>query len=101
MLWGHGERWSVLLRNLLLAALALFPGLLWWYRDGLELVGGGTPSIAQIVWLSVTTTVPVDGINAILATRPITRVLLTVEAFLGIVIAGLFLTLLVRAALRR
>ena len=101
LLWGHGERWLVLLRNLGILSLVLFPAALWWYRAGLDTADGGEPGIAQILWLSVTTTIPVDGINTVAAGDPITRSILTVEAFLGVIIAGLFVTLLVRSRLRR
>ncbi len=101
LLWGHGERWAVLARNLGVAALVLFPIVLWTLRDGIQLADGRRPGVGQIVWLSVTTTIPVDGINSLVAASPLARVVLTLEAFMGIVIAGLFVTLLVRRALRR
>lgn len=100
-LWGHGERWPILLRNLLIAALVIFPTLLWYNRDGLRDATESSPGLADILWLSITTMIPVDGISTIEAIVPFTRGLLTFEAFLGIVIAGLFVTLLVRSALRR
>ena len=81
-LWGHGERWFPLVRNFLVLALVLFPALLWGARDGLE-----TPSdslgLAEVIWLSVTTILPVDGVPPVVATSASTRVILALESFLG------------------
>lgn len=99
-IWGHGEKWWVLLRNLLVAAFLAFPLLLWLVRDGLSLAGDGTP-IVELIWLSVATLVPVDGITAVVATTVPARLVLATEGFVGLVAAGLFVALLVRALLRR
>lgn len=98
--WGHGEKWFVLMRNLLVLALVVFPTALWFSQGGLARPSGSI-GIGDLVWLSVTTIIPVNGVNSVAVTGFATRSILTVEAFLGVVIAGLFITLLVRAMLKR
>jgi hypothetical protein len=93
LLWGHGERPGVLLRNLLVLAVIVFPYLLW-------VNGGSSVTVGDVLWLSVTTIIPVDGMDSA-ATTTATRLILAVEAFCGIVIAGLFVTLLLRSVVNR
>ena len=100
VLWGHGERWLPLIRNLLILALVVFPAVLWVARDGL-LGPSGPPRIAEVVWLSVTTILPVDGVPSVVATRWSTRGVLALESFLGLVAGGLVVTLLARRMLKR
>ena len=100
LVWGHGENWLVLVRNLLVLALIGFPAALWFARDGLQ-QQTGPPGVADLVWLSVTTIIPVDGVSSVVATTWASRVLLTSEAFVGAVGAGLLVTQLVRRMLTR
>ena len=100
VIWGHGEKWQVLLRNLVILALGIFPLLLWLSRPGLS-VGGDVPGIGELIWLSVTTMIPVSGLSAVEVTSLQARVILVTEGFVGIVTAGLFVALLVRGILRR
>lgn len=98
--WGHGEKWFVLIRNLLILALIVFPMALWFVRNAL-VQPSGSLGIGDLVWLSVTTLVPVDGVNSVVATGWSGRAILTIEAFVGLVAAGLLITLLVRRMLKR
>jgi hypothetical protein len=98
-LWGHGEKWTVLARNLLVFALIVFPLVLWIARDGLQ--QSGPIDLWDIVWLSVTTIIPVDGATEIIATTPLSRAILAIEAFIGVVGAGLLIAQLVRRMLTR
>ena len=98
--WGHGERWFPLIRNLLVLALFVFPLALWAVRDALASPSGPV-GIPEIVWLSVTTILPVDGVTSVVATSWSTRTLLVFEAFLGLVAGGLLVVLLARRMLTR
>ena len=100
LVWGHGERWHVLVSNLLILALAVFPALLWFARDGLEQQSGAL-GVGDLIWLSVTTIVPIGGVTSVVATNWVSRAILTSEAFVGVVAAGLLVTLLVRRMLTR
>ena len=99
-LWGHGEKPSVLIRNILLVALVVFPLLLWSARSSLE-HSSGEIGIADFIWLSVTTFVPVDVTNVVSPTSGLAHVILTLEAFLGLVASGMLISLLVRRLLKR
>jgi hypothetical protein len=100
LIWGHGEKWFVLVRNLVVLAFAVFPVALWFARDGL-LQSSGPFSVWDLIWLSVTTIVPVDGVTTAVATTSFSRAILTIEAFVGVVGAGLLVTQLVHRMLRR
>lgn len=101
LLWGYGERWVVLLRNLILLTFVFFPLLLLLSRDGLSVQGQFNVSISDIMWLSIRTILP--GISAfdVVAISNTTKAILTAEVFSGIVIAGLFVTFLFRSIVRR
>jgi hypothetical protein len=100
IVWGHGEKWFVLVRNLVVLAFVGFPAALWFARGGLQQQSGEL-GVADLVWLSVTTIVPVDGVTSVVATDWISRGLLTSEAFIGVVAAGLLVAQLVRRMLKR
>ena len=101
LLWGYGERWSVLLRNLVLLAFVFFPVLLWVFRDGLYIQGQSSVGIGDIMWLSIGTILPGASQSGAVAIANATKAILTTEVFCGIVIAGLFVTFLFRTILRR
>ena len=101
LMWGHGEKWWVLLRNLLIMAFVIFPMLLWSVSEGLNR-DGQMLTIWEIFWLSVTTIFPVDGVaNSVQATTLLARLVLVAEGFVGIVAAGLFVAMVVRAIIKR
>lgn len=95
-IWGHGEKWWILLRNLIVLAFAAFPALLWFLRSGIRDVDGMV-GVGDLMWLSVTTLIPVDGGSTLQAVSLAVRLTLVSEAFVGVVAAGLFVSLLVRA----
>lgn len=101
LLWGYGERWGVLLRNLILLTFVLFPVLLWVFRDGLSVQGQSNVSIGDIMWLSIRTMLPGTSPSDVVAISNMTKAILTAEVFSGIVIAGLFVTFLFRSIVRR
>lgn len=99
LVWGHGEKWWVLLRNLIALAFVVFPSLLWFLRSGIRKVDG-VVGLGDLVWLSVSTLIPIDGGTTLHVTSLAVRLTLVSEAFLGVVVAGLFVSLLVRALLK-
>ncbi len=101
LLWGYGERWSVLLRNFVLLTLAFFPVLLWVFRDGLHIQEQSNVGISDIMWLSMRTILPGASPSDVVAISNATKAILTAEIFCGVVIVGLFVALLFRAILRR
>lgn len=100
-LWGYGERWGTLLRNFFALALVIFPALLWVVREDLDLSGRNPSTIADFLSLSLSTIVPlnINSSAAVLSTAAL--LILTFEAFCGIVIAGLFVSLLLRWVVTR
>ena len=100
LIWGHGEKWSVFVRNLAILVLVIFPAALWFARAGLEHKSGEF-NVGDLMWLSATTIVPVGGVISVVATNWLTRAILTIEGFTGVVAAGLLVTLLVRRMLMR
>ncbi len=100
LIWGHGEKWSVVVRNLVVLVLVVFPTALWLARDGLQYQSGEL-RFGDLVWLSATTIVPIGGVISIVATNWMSRAILTTEGFIGVVSAGLLVTLLVRRMLMR
>ena len=100
MLWGHGEKPLVLIRNILLLAVLVFP-LVLWFACGLLQQSSGLLSFVDVIWLSITTFIPVDAGNVVTTTDACARIILTLESFLGLVASGLLITLLVRRMLKR
>ncbi len=88
LIWGHGEKWSIIVRNLFVLVLVIFPTALWFARAGLEYKSGEL-KLGDIMWLSATTIVPIGGVISVVATDWLTRAILTIEGFTGVVAAGL------------
>ena len=98
--WGHGEKPMVLIRNIVTLALIVFPFVLWFVRDSLH-QSSGPLGVADLIWLSIATFISVDSVSTVTATGTYARVILTFEAFLGLVSFGLLITLLVRWMFKR
>ena len=101
LLWGYGERWGVLLRNLILLTFVIFPALLWVFRDGLHAQGQSSVGIGDIMWLSISTILPGASTSNVGAISTAIKAILTAEVFSGIVIASLFVTFIFRTIVRR
>ena len=101
LLWGHGERWGVLLRNLVILTFAFFPVFLGGFRNGLSIQGQPNAGISDIMWLSIRTILPGISASDVVAVSGMTKAILIVEAFSGLVIAGLFVTIFFRSIIRR
>ncbi len=101
IIWGYGERWTILLINFLIVTLGIFPFLLWISRSGLSKGEQGSINYVDILWLSVKTILPFDGVTTIEAISNWTRVILTIEVLFGLLVGGLAITILFRAIIRR
>ncbi len=98
-LWGHGERamplvvWSIVLTFL------VFPFALYMNRGGL------TPqsevSLPNLLHQSLASFLPTAGVSPLEALTPAVRSILVAESLLGLIVTGLFVTLLFRAISRR
>jgi uncharacterized protein YjbI with pentapeptide repeats len=100
LLWGHGESAWRLLTSAALAVLAIFPVLFLIFRSGLE-VEGAEPKGADFIWLSTSNFLLLDRLSDVTLTSGPTHTVAAVEAIAGVVFAGMFVTLLIRALLRR
>jgi hypothetical protein len=65
------------------------------FRDSIEF-NARQPSIGDLLWLSVTTVVPVGGLNTVTTSSEAVRAILTMESFVGIVLIGLVGAMLFR-----
>jgi Ion channel len=97
-LWRHGESaWSLLVSTLLLA-IVVFPGIYW-------LSGGDfTPpvdSFGDAIWLSLSNLLSIDRLSDFEPSTGWARAMCAIEALSGVVFGGLFVTVLVKALLRR
>jgi hypothetical protein len=100
-LWGYGERWGILLRNLLVLTVIVFPALLWVVRKDLILSGRNPATVRDVLWLSLSAIVPLNVASPVAVLSTTAHIILTFEAFCGVVIGGLFVTLLLRSVLNR
>lgn len=95
VLWQHGESAWRLLRSALIAVVGLFPLLLFMGRDN------SSGSFGEAIWLSASNFLLLDRLSDLPADSTYLRIVCAAEALSGIVFAGLFVTLVVKALLRR
>jgi hypothetical protein len=100
-LWGYGERWGILLINLIVLSAVVFPALLWVVRKDLLFSGRDPATVKDVLWLSLSTVIPVNVGSSVAVSGATAHMILTFEAFCGVVIGGLFVTLLLRSVLNR
>jgi hypothetical protein len=99
-LWGHGESaWRLLLSALIVVG-AVFPLLFFFAREGLSDPAGALAT-GDYFWLSLSNFLLLDRLSEIGLVSTTSRALAAVQALSGIVFAGLYVTLLVKALLRR
>jgi hypothetical protein len=61
LIWGHGEKWSVIIKNLVVLVFIIFPTALWFARAGLEHKSEEL-NVGDLMWISATTIVPIGGV---------------------------------------
>jgi hypothetical protein len=99
-IWGHGEKWHVLARNLVIMTLVVFPALFWIASDGLDKNSGPLNPVDYFA-VSVASVLSAAHISTVELADTTTRLVAASAAFAGIVSAGLFITILFRAVTRR
>jgi hypothetical protein len=97
-LWRHGESAWRLLSVALLAAFGLFPLLLFLGRGG---TGRAHVDYGDAIWMSVSNFLSVDRVSDLPADSAYLQAASAAEGLLGVVFAGLYVTLVVKALLRR
>ena len=100
-LWGHGERAWVLIINLLLVSLLIFPVFFYIFRDDLQHRSNGTVGFSQYMYYSLGNIIPSGIESDVIAVGGTARFLAGLESFLGIVVLALFASYLFRWILHR
>ncbi|HJQ94297.1 MAG TPA: pentapeptide repeat-containing protein [Acidimicrobiia bacterium] len=99
-LWGYGEKWTVLVRNLMVATVVVFPGLFWLNIDGLR-KASGDPNFADLLLVSLNYVFQGPGFSSLTLASTTTRILAAMATAAGLVSAGLLITMLFKAVTRR
>ncbi|MCU7838968.1 MAG: pentapeptide repeat-containing protein [Candidatus Thiodiazotropha sp. (ex Troendleina suluensis)] len=100
-LWGYGERAWVLVRNLLLVSVVIFPVFFYLLRDQLDHVSHRTPGIWEIVHFSFENVIPAGVESHVAAVGNAARVLAGIESLLGVIAIALFASYIFRWSLHR
>jgi hypothetical protein len=100
LVWGYGERGVVLTRNAILLGFGLFPLVFYLVRHELTQTGGRV-GVASYFFLSVDNLLNRTGFSGVDPTTSLTRFLVGLEVFAGLIFIGLAVTLLFRWITRR
>lgn len=99
-LWAHGESAWRLLISAMLVTLVVFPVLFLVFQTGIQTPAAGR-STSDYLWVSLSNFLLLDRLSDVSLTTSVTRSLSAIEALLGVIFAGMYVTLLVKALLRR
>ena len=100
-LWGYGERAFVLVRNLLILVIIVFPALFYFFKDQLTHVSGRQIELLDIFLFSLENLVPADVSSGVNASSLMTRLLAGLESLFGVVAVALFAAYIFRWSLHR
>ena len=100
-LWGYGESAWVLVRNLLLVSVIIFPSLFYLLRDELDHVSYGAPGFMKIIHFSFENVIPGGVISDVVAVGNSARVFAGIESILGVIAIALFASYIFRWSLYR
>ncbi|MDA2930652.1 pentapeptide repeat-containing protein [Acidobacteria bacterium AH-259-O06] len=100
-LWGYGEKWSVLIRNLLLISLVLFPGLFYVFRNQLRHVTDRDTTFLDTIYFSLENVTPGGIVSGVIAEGNTVRFLAALESILGVIALALFASYIFRWSLHR
>ena len=100
LLWGYGERLSVLLVNLAVVVLVVFPLLYWWLGD-LTHDDGTSLDLWDYLYFSMVNALPVGVSSTISPSNWIGYLLVVVESIFGSVTLALFAAYVFRWSLHR
>ncbi|WP_165546343.1 pentapeptide repeat-containing protein [Kribbella soli] len=98
-LWRHGESAAVLFASAIVVTLLVFPVLLYFDRDSFNL--RPLPSYGQLIWMSMSNFISLDRLSQLNPESTYMRFVSTLEGLAGIIFTGMFVTVLVKALLRR
>jgi uncharacterized protein YjbI with pentapeptide repeats len=101
LIWGYGERALPLVRNLVILTALVFPVLLLLSRDDLSRTNGNEVSVLDCWFLSVGNVLNNTSLSGVVIDGGWARVTSSIEAGVGLIALGLFITLLFRAVTRR
>jgi prepilin-type processing-associated H-X9-DG protein len=98
LLWRHGESaWRLLVSTLLLS-IGILPCLYWLFGNDFSRPVDG---FVDAIWLSLSNFLSIDRLSDRVPSSATTRALCAIEALSGVIFGGLFVTVLVKALLRR
>ena len=100
-LWGYGEHAWVLVRNLLIVSVIIFPCLFYLLRDELKLASQGTLGAMEIIHFSFENILPAGVVSNVVAVGAAARVLSGIESLFGVVAVALFASYIFRWSLHR
>ena len=100
VLWGYGDSPWNLLRNLLLAVVAIFP-LLFYFLGDLKHTGGGELGPLDYICFSISSALPVSVPSVISPSNWVGCTLVTLEALFGALTLALFAAYIFRWSLRK
>ena len=99
-LWGYGESLAVLLRNLMLAVLIVFPLLYWWSGD-LKRSDGIGLGVWDYFYFSIVNALPVGVSSIVTPSSCVGYVIVVLESVFGSVTLALFAAYVFRWSLHR
>lgn len=100
-LWGYGERARVLVRNVLLLSLVVFPLGYYLVRGGITKSASGAINIWDLVHFSIGNVLPAGIESGLQAVALAPRILAGVESTFGVVAIALFASYIFRWSLHR
>ena len=100
-LWGYGERAWVLVRNLLLVSVIIFPAIFYMLRDELEHTSHRVPGLVEIIHFSFENVMPAGVISNVVAVGNVARTLAGIESLFGVIAIALFASYIFRWSLHR
>lgn len=100
-LWGYGERALVLVRNLMVLGLLIFPTVFWQLRDGLAHATRSDICFRDAVYFSLQNILPAGIESEVTAVGLAARMVAGLESVLGVVAVALFAAYIFRWSLHR
>ncbi|MGC2526115.1 MAG: pentapeptide repeat-containing protein, partial [Candidatus Acidiferrum sp.] len=101
VLWGYGERATILLRNAAIIAFGVFPTAFLILRDGLARKSGEQIDFGEALAYSLKNFLPTGIESDIVAKGVLVRALSGIEAFIGVIVTALLASYLLRWILDR
>lgn len=99
--WGYGEKAGVLVRNLFLVSLVIFPVLFFLVKGELHRSDNGEITVLDLLFFSMGNVVPGEIASGVVAVGIAARLLAILESVIGVVALGLFASYIFRWSLHR